>query len=92
MECVKTVAEPNWVFGEQGRDGAMKMTFMFFPERVVKKLPPEITDALTRLPAELTVLAIEKRQRFCSMRTGACCRSVFSQHLARARPFNAWEW
>lgn len=60
MECVKTVAEPKWVFGEQGRDGAMKMTFMFFPERDVEKLLPAITEALTRLPAELTVLAIEK--------------------------------
>lgn len=60
MECVKTVAEPKWVFGEDGGDGAMKMTFMFFPERDVEKLLPAITDALTRLPAELTVTAIEK--------------------------------
>lgn len=60
MECVKTVAEPKWVFGEQGRDGAMKMTLMFFPERDVEKLLPAITEALTRLPAELNVLAIEK--------------------------------
>lgn len=60
VECVKTVAEPKWIFGEQGRNGAMKMTFMFFPERDVEKLLPAITEALTRLPAELTVVAIEK--------------------------------
>jgi hypothetical protein len=59
MECVKTVAEPKWVFGEQGRDGAMKMTFMFFPEIDVEKLLPAITEAFSRLPAELTVVAVE---------------------------------
>ncbi len=60
MECVKAVAEPKWIFGEQGRDGAIKMTFMFFPERDVEKLLPAITEALSRLPAELSVVAVEK--------------------------------
>lgn len=60
VDCVKTVAEPKWIFGEQGRDGAMKVTFMFFPERDVETLLPAITEALARLPAELTVLTIEK--------------------------------
>lgn len=60
MECVKSVAEPKWVFGEQGRDGVMKMTFMYFPERDVDKLLPAITEALTRLPPELSVLKVEK--------------------------------
>ncbi len=60
MECVKTVAEPKWVFGEQSRDGAMKMTFVFFPERDVETLLPAITEALARLPAELRVVAVEK--------------------------------
>jgi hypothetical protein len=60
MECVKTVAEPKWTFGEQGRDGAYKFTFMFFPERDAEKLVPAIREALTRLPADVTVSAIEK--------------------------------
>jgi hypothetical protein len=59
MDCVKSVAEPKWVFGEQGRDGAMKMTFVFFPERNVETLLPAIKEALARLPAELSVVAVE---------------------------------
>lgn len=60
MECVKTVAEPKWIFSEPGRDGALKVNFMFYPECDVEKLLPGITEALTRLPPELTVLAIER--------------------------------
>jgi hypothetical protein len=60
MECMKTVAQPKWIFGEQARAGAVKFTFMFFPERDVETLIPAITEALTRLPTEITLLAIEK--------------------------------
>ena len=60
MECVKTVAEPRWIFSEPGRDGTLEVNFMFYPECDVEKLLPGITEALTRLPPELTVLAIER--------------------------------
>jgi hypothetical protein len=60
MECVKTVAEPKWIFSEQGTDGAYKLTFMFFPERDVEQLLPAMADALTRLPADINVSAVEK--------------------------------
>ena len=60
MDCVRTVAEPKWTFGEQLRPGAIKFTFMFFPERDVEKLLPAIKEALTRLPTEITLLAVEK--------------------------------
>jgi Glyoxalase superfamily protein len=60
MDCVRTVAEPKWTFGEDFRPGSTKFTFMFFPERDVEKLLPAIKEALTRLPAEITLLALEK--------------------------------
>jgi hypothetical protein len=60
MECVNTVAEPKWVFAEGDGRGAIKMTFVFFPERDVEKLLPAMREALTRLPPELSVSAIEK--------------------------------
>ena len=62
MECVKAVAEPKWIFGEQPRTGAgvMKFTFMFYPERVVEELLPALREALGRLPTEVTLVAIDK--------------------------------
>jgi hypothetical protein len=60
LECVRTVADPKWTFGEQVRAGVMKFTFMFFPERDVEMLLPAIREAITRLPAEYTLLAVEK--------------------------------
>jgi hypothetical protein len=60
MECVKEVAEPKWTFAEEVRAGFMKFTFMFFPERDVDKLLPDIRAVLARLPAEITLLAVEK--------------------------------
>jgi hypothetical protein len=59
MECVKAVAEPKWTFAEEARAGAIKFTFMFFPERDVEPLLPAIREALARLPAEITVTAVE---------------------------------
>jgi hypothetical protein len=58
-DCVKSVAEPKWTFAEQGRNGSYTFTFMFFPEVDLEKLLPAIREALTRLPAEITVSAVE---------------------------------
>jgi hypothetical protein len=38
----------------------MRFTFVFFPEVDVETLLPAIRDALTRLPAEITLLTIDK--------------------------------
>jgi hypothetical protein len=60
MECVTTVAEPKWIFSEPLRPGAAKLTVFFFPEHDVEQLLPGLREALTRLPAEMTVLSVEK--------------------------------
>lgn len=60
MECVRAVAEPKWTFGEQVRPGVTEFSFMFFPERDVESLLPALREALTRLPAEVSLLAVEK--------------------------------
>jgi len=60
MECVNAVAEPKWTFSEHVRAGVVKLTFMFFPERDVETLLPAINEALARLPAEITLVAVEK--------------------------------
>lgn len=60
-DCVKTVAEPKWMMvTEPARDGVLKVNVMFLPECDVEKVLPGITEALTRLPPEFTVLDIER--------------------------------
>lgn len=59
-ECVTTVAEPKSQLNDAFRDGATNVNFMFSPEHDVEKLLPAITEALTRLPPEFTVLAVER--------------------------------
>jgi hypothetical protein len=59
-EHVNAIAQPKWTFAEQARAGVVKLSFMFYPEHDVDKLLPAIREALTRLPAGTTVLAIEK--------------------------------
>lgn len=60
MECVKAVAEPKWIFTDHGRGGALNITIMFYPERDIEKLLPAIREALTRLPPDLRVSAVER--------------------------------
>lgn len=60
MDCVKPIAEPKWIFGEQVRPGEMRFTFMFFPDQHVDKLLPAIREAVTRLPGEIRVVSVEK--------------------------------
>jgi hypothetical protein len=63
MECMNAVARPKWTFGDFGEqlpESIHKFTFFFFPERDVEELIPAIREALTRLPADIALLAIEK--------------------------------
>lgn len=60
MGCFDAVVQPKWVFAEDGGGGTHKFTLVFFPEQDAEKLLPALREALTRLPAEITVSTIEK--------------------------------
>lgn len=60
MECVRTVAEPKWIFAQHVRAETTKFTVMFFPERDVETLLPAMKEALRTLPTGATLLSIEK--------------------------------
>jgi hypothetical protein len=85
MECVTAVAEPKWTFSEQVRAGVVKLSFMFFPERDVEALLPAIRATLARLPAEITVLAVEKVDPSPDHRG-------FGKWRTDGAPYFVWAW
>jgi hypothetical protein len=85
MECTKAVAQQKWMFGEQGRDGAIKFTLFFFPEHDAEQLLSAIREALTRLPTEITVLAVEKIEPDPS-------HPAFGKWRSDGVSYYVWEW
>jgi hypothetical protein len=60
MDCVRSVAQPKRTFGEVLRPGAVKFTFMFFPERDADQLLAALRERLAQLPAGIALSSIEK--------------------------------